>query len=319
MFVEFADWIVYRILQLHPETAFGNALHFFVYDSLKITFLLYFVITIIAFLRSSLDYEKFKKYIENKPKPLAYFLTALLGAMTPFCSCSSIPLFLGFVESRLPFGLAMTFLITSPMINEVAIFVLASVIGVKITAIYVITGISVGILGGVFMEKLGLQKYLQNYIKKASCCSKKCECSNKPKTIKSKIHDSFNYSNRILSKIWIFVLIGVAVGAFIHGYVPHEFFIKYMSAQNIFAVPFAVIVGIPLYADATGIIPIAQVLIEKGAAVGTTLVFMMATVALSLPELIILSKIMKRQLILSFVSFLFCAFVFVGFLYNMFL
>ena len=319
MFIEFADWIVYSVLQLNSEIAFGNALHFFIYDSLKIIFLLYFIITIIAFLRSSLDYEKFRKYIENKPKPIAYILTALLGAMTPFCSCSSIPLFIGFIEASLPFGLAMTFLITSPMINEVAIFVLASVIGIKITAIYVLTGISVGILGGIIMEKLGLRKYLQNYIKKAPCCSKKCECSNKPKTIKSKIQDSLNYSNGVLSKVWLFVLIGIAVGSLIHGYVPQEFFVKYMSTDNLFSVPLAVIVGVPLYADATGIIPIAQALIDKGAAVGTTLAFMMATVALSLPELIILSRVMKRKLILSFVALMFLAFVFVGYLYNAFL
>ena len=162
MFLRFADFFVYKILGLSAETSFGSAIHFFVYDVLKILFLLFTIILVIAFLRSYLDNKKFKKYIEKQPKFLAHILAALFGAITPFCSCSSIPLFIGFMEAKIPFGVAMSFLITSPMINEIAMLVLAGVLGVKITVIYVFTGITVGVIGGFLMEKLGFEKYLQD-------------------------------------------------------------------------------------------------------------------------------------------------------------
>lgn len=321
MFLKFADWFVYGTLGLSRETSFGSALHFFVYDVLKILFLLFVIITVISFLRGCIDNEKFKKHIEKQPRFVAHFLAALLGAVTPFCSCSSIPLYIGFIESGLPFGVAMTFLITSPMINEVAVLVLASVIGVKITLLYVVTGISVGMLGGYLMEKLGFQQYLQDYVKESTCCSTKktCSCGAKKPDFITRIAEAMTYAKDLMSKIWLFIIIGVGVGAALHGYVPQEFFVKYMGANNLFAVPMAVIAGMPLYADATTIIPIAQVLIQKGAAIGTVLVFMMATVAISLPEMIILSRVMKRELIFSFIAFMFITFVIVGYFYNLFL
>lgn len=251
---------------------------------------------------------------------MAHLLAALFGAITPFCSCSSIPLFIGFIEAKIPFGVATSFLITSPMINEIAILVLASVLGIKITVIYVITGISVGVIGGFLMEKLGFEKYLQDYLKKlganTGCCSCSCSGAKEVLTIKSRIKDAFIYTKDLMKKIWLFVLLGVGVGAFLHRYVPQEFFIKYMSNDNFFAVPLAVIAGIPLYADTTTIIPIAQVLIQKGAAIGTVLVFMMATVGLSLPEMIILSRVMKKELIIRYVILMFITFTIVGYFYN---
>lgn len=320
MFLKFADWFVYQILGFSAETSFGSALHFFVYDVLKILFLLFTIISVIAFLRSYLDSNKFKKYIEKQPKLLAHLLAALFGAITPFCSCSSIPLFIGFMEARIPFGVAMSFLITSPMINEIAMLVLAGVLGIKITVIYVVTGITVGVFGGFLMEKLGFEKYLQDYSKKlganTGCCSCSCSKTKEAITIKSRIKDALIYAKDLFQKIWLFVLLGVGVGAFLHGYVPQEFFMKYMSDNNFFAVPLAVMAGIPLYADATTIIPIAQVLIQKGAAVGTVLVFMMAVVGLSLPEMIILSRVMKKELITRYVIFMFITFTIVGYFYN---
>lgn len=320
MFLRFADLFVYKILGLSAETSFGSAIHFFVYDVLKILFLLFTIILVIAFLRSYLDNKKFKKYIEKQPKFLAHILAALFGAITPFCSCSSIPLFIGFMEAKIPFGVAMSFLITSPMINEIAMLVLAGVLGVKITVIYVFTGITVGVIGGFLMEKLGFEKYLQDYLKKlganTGCCSCSCSEAKEVITIKSRIKDALFYTKDLFKKIWLFVLLGVGVGAFLHGYVPQEFFMKYMSDSNLFTVPLAVIAGIPLYADATTIIPIAQVLIQKGAAVGTVLAFMMAVVGLSLPEMIILSRVMKKELIIRYVIFMFIAFTIVGYFYN---
>lgn len=320
MFLKFADWLVYQILGFSADTSLGSALHFFVYDVLKILFLLFTIISVIAFLRSYLDSNKFKLYIEKQPKFLAHLFAALFGAITPFCSCSSIPLFIGFIEAKIPFGVAMSFLITSPMINEIAMLVLAGVLGIKITVIYVVTGISVGVIGGFLMEKLGFEKYLQDYLKKlganTGCCSCSCSSGEKVLTINSKIKDAFVYAKDLMQKIWLFVLLGVGVGAFLHGYVPQEFFMKYMSDNNFFAVPLAVMAGIPLYADATTIIPIAQVLIQKGAAVGTVLVFMMAVVGLSLPEMIILSRVMKKELIIRYVIFMFITFTIVGYFYN---
>lgn len=323
MFLKFTDWFVYQILGIGSNTSFGEALHFFVYDSLKILFLLFTIITIISFLRSYIDSEKIKKQIEKQPRFIAHTLAALLGAVTPFCSCSSIPLFIGFIEAGIPFGVAMTFLITSPMINEIAILVLAGVVGIKVTILYVATGLVVGIVGGYLLEKFGLKKYLQDYLlkqeikKQEGCC---CSCSygnQKPITIADKLKDSFIYAKDLFKKIWSFVLIGVGFGAGLHGYVPTEFITQYLGASNFFAVPVSVLLGIPLYSDATTIIPIAQVLIEKGASIGTILVFMMSTVALSLPELIILTRVMKNALIIRFVAFMFVIFVLVGYFYNL--
>lgn len=320
MFLKFANWFVYQILELSEFTHFGKAIHFFIYDTIKILFLMCTIISIIAILRSYIDNKKFKNYIEKQPKFIAHLLAAIFGAVTPFCSCSSIPLFIGFMEAKIPFGIAMSFLITSPMINEIAILVLASVVGLKVTILYVATGISVGIIGGYIMGKLGYEKYLQDYLKVIanktpfSCCS--CASKTEVLTLKQRLFDAFKYTKEIMKRICFFVLLGVAVGAFLHGYVPQEFFMEHMGTENLIAVPMAVIVGIPLYADVTTIIPIAQVLINKGAAVGTVLVFMMAVVGLSLPEMIILLRVMKKELITRFVIFMFITFTIVGYFYN---
>lgn len=323
MFKYFVDLLIYQILGLSPESNFSSALHFFIYDSLKILILLTVIIISISFIRNYIDSNKIKQSIEKQPRIIAHFLSALLGAITPFCSCSSIPLFIGFIEAGVSFGVAMTFLITSPMINEIAILVLAGIVGLKITILYVITGIFVGIIGGYLMEKLGFKKYLQDYLLKleqiksnnSTCC-----CCNKQKNfqnIKGKFKSAISYTKELINKIWIFVLIGVGFGAFLHGYVPTEFITQYLGSNNLFAVPVAVLCGMPLYSDATTIIPIAQVLIEKGANIGTVLVFMMSIVALSLPEMIILSKVMKKPLLIRFILFMFITFVLVGYLYNL--
>lgn len=321
MFLKFADWFVYQILGLSESSSFGTALHFFIYDVLKILFLLFTIITIIAYLRSYIDNTKLRNFIEKQPKFLAHILASVFGAITPFCSCSSIPVFIGFIEAGVPFGVAMSFIITSPMINEIAILVLVGIIGWKITVLYIVTGITVGAFGGMIMEKFGWDKYLQDYLfklrnKTENSCGCSCSCKKATQTIKERIIDSLIYAKDLFKRIWLFVLLGVGVGAFLHGYVPQEFFIKYMGGNNLLAVSLAVLAGIPLYADATTIIPIAQVLIDKGAAVGTVLVFMMAVVGLSLPEMIIISRVMKKELIIRFVIFMFIAFTLVGYFYN---
>lgn len=321
MFLMIADYLVYNILRLSPQTSLGAALHFFVYDVLKILFLLSVIIFFISFLQTYLNTLKIKTYIEKQPKFLAHLLAALFGAITPFCSCSSIPVFIGFIEAKIPFGIAMSFLITSPMINEIAMLVLAGILGIKITLIYIATGISIGMLGGYLLERLGYEQYLQDYLRlnTISFVPRACSCSAPalPQILFStRIKTALNKTKSMLHKIWFFILLGIGIGAFLHGYVPQEFFLRYMQADNIFAVPLAVLAGIPLYADATTIIPIAEVLISKGSAVGTVLVFMMAVVGLSLPEMIILSKVMKRKLITRCLVFMAFCFILIGYFYN---
>lgn len=320
MFLRFADWFVYQILNISKDTHFGSALHFFIYDTIKILFLLFAVILIISFLRDCIDVNKLKSYIEKQPKFAAHLLASMLGAVTPFCSCSSIPLFIGFIEARIPFGVGMSFLITSPMINEIAILVLAGVVGIKITVLYIITGIIAGVAGGYILEKLGCEKYLEDYLKNtdntASSCSG-CSCNNETMPAKKRLFNAFNYSKDLMKRIWLFVIIGVGAGAILHGYVPSEFFIKYMGGSDFYTVPLAVAAGIPLYADVTTIIPVAQVLINKGAAIGTVLAFMMAIAGLSLPEMIILSKVMKKALLIRFAVFMFIVFTIAGYFYNL--
>src|SRR5574344_2427941 len=226
MFLNIVNWLVYNVLDLEEGTKFADTLDFFIYDVIKILFLLFFIITLISYLRFYINNSKFKSYIEKQPKIISHFLASCFGAITPFCSCSSIPIFIGFIESGLPFGVAMSFLITSPMINEIAIVVLAGIVGIKITLIYLITGILVGTIGGFLMEKFGFKKYLQEYLfiieghsKGGSCC---CSKDLSKSTINERMVNSLTYAKDLFSKIFLFVILGVAVGAFLHGYVPQE-------------------------------------------------------------------------------------------------
>lgn len=322
MFTKLADFVVYNLAGLDKETHMAESLHFFVEDSVKIFVMLALMMIIVSFFRSQLDSERVKEYLEGKPRWMAYFLAVILGAVTPFCSCSSIPLFIGFVEAGIPFGVTMAFLITSPMINEVAIIIFASVVGVKLAVVYVITGMAVGLVGGILMDVFGLEKYTEKFTQKKQCCC--CSSGSKKETLeekqitgfKARAIYAFEYTYEMVSQIWIYILLGIGVGALIHGYVPQEFFIKYTSADNVFAVPLAVIFGIPLYSNATGVIPIAEALLGKGVPIGTVLVMMMSVVAISLPEMIILRRAMKVRLLFYFGLYIFLSLIAVGYLYN---
>ena len=315
-FTLLANYITYNLLSMNAETHLAKALHFFIEDVTKIFFLLTAMTTIVSFFRSKLNPEKVREYLEKKQKWLAYIMAVVLGAVTPFCSCSSIPLFIGFVEAGIPFGVTMAFLITSPMINEIAILVFASAVGWQLAGIYVITGMSIGLVGGILMEKLGLVKYVKGYVYDIRM-GKASIAENTISTFKERIAYAWDYSKDIIKKIWLYIIIGIGIGAFLHGFVPQEFFAKHTSADNFFAVPLAVIMGIPLYSNATGIIPIAQALLGKGVPIGTVLAMMMSVVAISLPEMIILRKVLKVRLLAYFALFLFIAFISVGYLYNL--
>lgn len=310
-----ADYLTYDLFSLDKTTHLAEAIHFFIEDVTKIFFLLFVMTTVVSFFRSKLNPEKVREYLEGKPKWLAYIMAVLLGAITPFCSCSSIPLFIGFVEAGIPFGVTMAFLITSPMINEIAIVVFASAVGVELASVYVITGLAIGLIGGLLMEKLKLEKYVEGYVYDIRM-GKRAIVEETITSFKQRVNYALDYSKEIIGKIWLYVIIGVGIGAGLHGFVPAEFFATYANADNWFAVPLAVLSGIPLYSNATGVIPIAEALLGKGVPIGTVLAMMMSVVAISLPEMIILRKVLKPRLIIYFALFLLVAFVVVGYLYN---
>lgn len=313
MFEALANWLVYDLTGLQ-DTPLGSALQFFVMDVAKILVLLTLVIYVMGLLRAFISPEKVRDFIRRRTNVSARFLAVGLGAVTPFCSCSSIPLFIGFVEAGIPLGVTLSFLVASPMINEVAIVVLASVIGWKITAIYVTTGLMVAFVGGFVLERFRLERWVEEYVWKVRVGEARHQ--HPDNSFKARHEYAFAQVREIVGRIWKFVLIGVGVGAFIHGYVPQDFVARIAGDGGFLSVAGAVLVGVPLYSDAVGIIPIAEVLLGKGVPLGTVLAFMMAVTALSLPEMVILRKVVKWPLLGVFAGYLATAFVVVGLLFN---
>lgn len=284
-----ANYISFNLLSLEASSHLGAALQFFIYDSLKIFFLLILITHLMSFIRFYLPIEKLRDFLlKNKLYGLDYFLATVFGAVTPFCSCSSIPLFIGFLEAGIPLGVTFAFLITSPLINEVAIALFIGIFGLKITLLYILAGIIIGMIGGFILGKLNLEKYVEKFVwniksKKQDKIEKQIPFKKILKTVSAEAMD-------ITKKIALYVLVGVGLGAFIHGFIPQGFFGKYLEKAGWFGVPLAVILAVPLYANASSVIPIIESLISKGVPLGTALAFMMATVGLSLPEALILKK-----------------------------
>ncbi len=314
IFTKLADFVAYDTLQLDPVTHLAEAVHFFVEDTTKIFFLLTSLMLIVGFLRSWVSPEKIRQWLEGKPKILAYFLAVMLGAITPFCSCSSIPLFIAFLSSGIPLGVTMAFLITSPMVNEVAAVLFGEAIGWSFTLAYVGVGMVTGMVGGALIDFLKLDKWVEPFVFQVEAPSD--DLDELTLTIKQRFHHAWDETKDILKLVWLYVLIGVGVGAGIHGFVPQEWFIAHASADNLLAVPIAVLIAVPLYSNVTGVIPVAEVLIDKGLPVGTTLAFIMSTVAISLPELVILRKVLKFKMLVFFVAYLAVAFIIVGYSFN---
>lgn len=314
IFTWLADWSAYDMLGLEKGTRLAEAVHFFIEDVTKIFFLLTIIVFAIGFARSMLTPERVRKIVAGRPRAVSYPMAVGLGAVTPFCSCSSVPLFIGFLEAGIPLGVTMAFLIASPMINEVAVVVLAAAVGWKVAALYVAAGLTVGILGGLAIEFFKLEKWVEDYVWKIRMGETAIQQVGT--SFKQRLDYAFGQVKEIVGRIWLYVLIGVGLGAALHGFIPQEFFLKYASANNILAVPSAVLVGIPLYSNATGVIPIVEALMGKGVPIGTVLALMMSVAAISLPELIILRKVLKPQLIATFAGILFVAFIAVGFLFN---
>ncbi|OGU02634.1 MAG: hypothetical protein A2X82_07395, partial [Geobacteraceae bacterium GWC2_55_20] len=311
MLKNFADYIVFTLIGLVPGSRSGESLNFFIYDTLKIFLLLTTIIFVVAIIRSSFPPERTKRILSHKREYIGNVMAALLGIVTPFCSCSAVPLFIGFVESGVPLGVTFSFLISSPMVNEVALIMLWGMFGWKIALIYIGSGLLVAIFAGIVIGKLKMEKYVQDYVWEMQVGNSEIQVM----TFREKIDYARKYTLDLLKKIWPYVVVGVGIGAFIHGYVPQDFLARWAGRDNPFAVPIAVALGVPLYSNAAGVIPIVQALTAKGMAIGTVLAFMMAVTALSLPEAIILKNVLKNRLLAVFFGIVATAIVCVGYLF----
>jgi uncharacterized membrane protein YraQ (UPF0718 family) len=309
----FSIWITESVLRIPIGTHLAEAVNFFIYDTLKIFALLGIIIYVISLLRSFLPPEKIRVILSHEKKYVGNILAALLGVITPFCTCSAIPLFLGFLSAGVPLGTTFSFLIASPMINEVALVLLFGMFGWKIALLYVASGLLIAIFSGIVIEKLKLEHLVEKFALQNGDNGN----SVRPEmTWSERRNYARDYTLSIIRNVWPYILIGVGLGAWIHGFVPTDFLAAYAGSDKWYAVPFAVLLGIPLYSNAAGIIPLIGALTEKGVAMGTTLAFMMAVTGLSLPEFLILRKVMKTKLILIFASVVGLGIIFTGYLFN---
>lgn len=311
---EISDFIVLRVFQMTPEKHLTEAIGFFLFEVPKVLMLLVLIIFLVGIVRSYFSPEKTRRALEGKPLFVGNVMASILGIVTPFCSCSAIPLFLGFVEAGIPLGVTFSFLIAAPMINEVALVLLIGLFGWKVALIYVSTGLAIAILAGYILEKLNLTRYVADWVYKTH--AKQTPQEDESLSFNQRISAGGLVVKEIVGKIWIYILIGIAVGAGAHGFVPDEYLAGALGSQNWYAVPLAILVGIPLYSNAAGIIPIVSVLIEKGVSLGTALAFMMSVIGLSLPEIIILKKVLKWQLIGIFIGVVALGIVIVGLIFN---
>ncbi|WP_221799741.1 permease [Oceanobacter mangrovi] len=324
MFVVFtwlASWLVYDLAGFDPATRLGQALHFFVEDVSKILFLLVVMIYLVSWLRASLQVERVRGFLAGRSRAGGYTLASMFGAITPFCSCSSIPVFLGFSAAGIPVGFTMAFLLTSPLINEVAVVMLLSLLGWKFTLIYILAGMAVGILGGFLLDLIHAERWLQSFAAKALQ-----QASAQTATADDGEAEAISWRDRhefardetrdIFSRVWKWVLIGVGLGAALHGFVPDGWIQQHLGSGQWWSVPAAVLLGIPLYSNATGVIPVMESLIQNGLPVGTTLAFCMSTVAASFPEFILLKQVMQWRLLALLFVLLLVAFTLLGWLFN---
>lgn len=307
------DVLVYGILELDKASALGSALHFFIYDTVKIYILLVCIIFAVSFLRTYFNTEKVRVYLQGKSEFTGNVLAALFGIITPFCSCSAIPLFLGFMQARIPLGITLSFLISSPMNNEIAIALLFGLFGWKVTALYIGFGLLVAIIGGFVVGRLKMEKYI---LIPVTPMNGDLEDVKIELSFKQRVSDAWHYTSDIFKKIYPYVLVGVGIGAFIHGFIPTEFILKYAGSNTWYSVPLAVLLGIPMYSNAAGVMPLMEVLTGKGMLLGTALSFMMAITALSLPEAMILKRILHVKLIATFFGIVALGIMGAGYLFN---
>ena len=313
-----SEFITYNILKLSADSHLGSATAFFLYDAPKVLMLLVLIIFIIGIIRSFFTPERTRQFLAGKRELVGNSLAASLGVVTPFCSCSACPLFIGFVEAGVPLGITLSFLIASPMINEVALVLLYGMFGWKIALLYIGSGMVIAITAGWIIGKLKLERYIEDWVRARRSAGVTSEVGEKP-TFRSRVDYGLQSVRDIVGKVWPYLLGGIAIGAFIHGYVPENFLASFMGKSAWWSVPLAVIIGVPIYSNAAGVIPIVQALMEKGAALGTVLAFMMAVVGLSLPEMVILRKVLKWQMLAIFIGVVACGIIITGYLFNLIL
>jgi len=308
----FADWLTYSILGIAQGTPLGSSVNFFIYDSIKVTLMLAVIVFAVGIVRTYITPQKVKKWVAGRSEGMGNVIAAILGIPTPFCSCSAVPLFIGFVESGVPLGITFSFLIASPLINEVAAAMLLAMFGWQIALIYIVSGLIIAIIAGIVIGRLHLESEVEEFVYKCKMHDKE----EKPMTWRERVTFGIHESKSITLTVLPYILIGIAIGAIIHGYAPADFLVNIAGPGNPLAVPIAVLIGIPLYSNAAGMIPIMEVLTAKGMAMGTALAFMMAVIGLSLPELIILRKVIKIKLLAIFVGIMFVAITLTGYLFN---
>jgi uncharacterized membrane protein YraQ (UPF0718 family) len=318
----FAEWLVFDTFGMTKGAHLAEALNFFIYDTIKITLLLVVIIFLMGIVNSYFPIDKVRNYLSrNKLYGLEYLMASLFGVVTPFCSCSSVPLFIGFVRGGIPLGVTFAFLITSPLVNEVAIGLFLGLFGVKITLIYVISGILLGVVSGLILSRFKLERFLTPWVKQILESAQREEDVFKAEKTPflKRLPIIFAEVKDILKGVLPYVVVGIAIGGLMHGYIPDGFFEQYMSKDNLFAVPLATIMAVPMYMNASGVLPVVQVLVSKGIPLGTAIAFMMGVVGLSLPEAMLLKKVMTLKLILIFFSTVTLCIIISGYLFNIIL
>lgn len=319
MIQQFADWLVYSLIGLDGTTALGGAVNFFVYDSIKILILLFLISSIMGIVNAYFPIERLREYlVSHRLYGLQYLLASIFGAITPFCSCSSIPLFIGFVKGGIPLGVTLAFLITSPLVNEVAVAMFLGSFGLQATMVYVVSGILLGCIGGFVLGRMRLEPYLSDWVKHVQAQSEEQteQWERDNATFTQRLPTIISDAWQIVRSVLVYVLIGIGIGAFMHGFIPEGFFEQYMSRENWYAVPLSVILAVPMYANAAGIVPVVEVFVAKGIPLGTAIAFMMAVVGLSLPEATLLKKVMTWRLISIFFATITLFIILSGYMFN---
>lgn len=319
MIQQFADWLVYSLVGLDGTTALGGAVNFFVYDSIKILILLFLISSIMGIVNAYFPIERLREYlVSHRLYGLQYLLASIFGAITPFCSCSSIPLFIGFVKGGIPLGVTLAFLITSPLVNEVAVAMFLGSFGLQATMVYVVSGILLGCIGGFVLGRMRLEPYLSDWVKHVQAQSEEQteQWERDNATFTQRLPTIISDAWQIVRSVLVYVLIGIGIGAFMHGFIPEGFFEQYMSRENWYAVPLSVILAVPMYANAAGIVPVVEVFVAKGIPLGTAIAFMMGVVGLSLPEATLLKKVMTWRLISIFFATITLFIILSGYMFN---
>jgi len=315
MLPQISSFLTYSLFQIDKDSHLGSAIEFFLYDTPKVMMLLGLVVFGVGIIRSFFTPERTRTVLSGKSEFVGNILAALLGVVTPFCSCSAVPLFIGFVTAGVPLGVTFSFLIAAPMVNEIALGLLYGLLGWKVAAIYMITGLLIAIGAGWALGRLHLERYIEDWVRQLNVAAQ--DVPEEQLTWPDRIRAGWDAVKEIIGRVWVYVILGIAVGAVIHGYVPEGFMASIMGKGSWWSVPLAVVMGIPMYSNAAGIIPVVEALLGKGAALGSVLAFMMSVIALSLPEMMILRKVLKPQLIAAFVGVVGSGILFVGYLFNL--